>query len=317
MYFIVPVYSRGKMNVQNIAFLGRANIKNTKKCKKIDKPNRETKNSEGKLKKALIAMGIIGAAGVGVAVLICKRNAKSSDELAQNVTNKVKTEIMLLPEKAESAVRPVSKKANKAAKQVQTEVIYLPETMEKSIVPLQEEVEAANVKIKTEVVNIPEVAQEILEPAHKGVEKTMQPLKKNTWQEATEAFKERVEKATEEYNQRVNDKLKFSKRIKMIKNKNASEGYSFKASKIRKIQLSFLSNEQMNALNDKTLEHLLNNAYHDSGKLVNMKFFKSIPPEQLIKIQESEEGLQRLYRLIENGAYGYEFDCLATFLRNL
>ena len=316
---MVPLDKRVKMNVQNIAFSSRVHIKDIKKHKNTEdcKKNNKQQNGEGKLKKALIAMGIIGAAGASVAVFLYKRNAKAAGKFAQKAADKVTTKIMLLPEKAESAVKPVKHKANKAAEQIQTEVIYLPETMEKSIVPVKEKAEIVGEQIKTRVENIQDAAQDIMQPVYKKTEEIIEPVNKNAWQETRETFQIRAESAMEEYNQRMNDKLKLSKRIKIIKNNNASNGYGFETSKIRKIQLSFLSNEQMNALNDKTLEHLLNNAYCNNGRLANMKFFKSLSPEQLIKMQESEEALQRFYRVVEDNACGYEFDCATRYLRQL
>lgn len=383
------------MQIQQVAFSGRKNVKPIEKRK--NKKHNKAPYKEGRLKKTLLAMSAIAMAGISLGALLYKQNTKRAEEQPpktdksatgtikyketndQTATKKAAykqpqievTDIKQGPKQTNEAYQDEIRDENKTkgktkeaekntAKNPKIEITDNEEQLKILGLPLREEDAsletkqknaaadrlAENLKNKTprskknsDSINI---LEEELKKNSEG--KTDKPTKTEKterdelfginveiindldapkkpkvapWQEAQDDFHKKVMQSAFEYKQRMYDELTLSDRIKMIKYHSSLNGTEFSESKIRRFQLSFLSNEQMNALKDNTLKTILNNADSKKGKLKHMKFFKSLSPEQLIKIQESKGGLSKFYYIIENDTTGYDFDCIAKFLTEL
>ncbi len=66
------------MSVQNVTSVQNTNFQEskTKKTQEANKSPEQIKNGDEKLKKALVTLGVIAAAGIGVAVAVKHHNAK-------------------------------------------------------------------------------------------------------------------------------------------------------------------------------------------------------------------------------------------------
>ena len=77
------------MSVQNVTSVQHTNFQ-TKKTQEANKSPEQIKNGDEKLKKALVTLGVIAAAGIGVAVAVKHHNAKGIKKGAEGAAEAVK-----------------------------------------------------------------------------------------------------------------------------------------------------------------------------------------------------------------------------------
>ncbi len=77
------------MQIQNIGFTGNTNTKSTKyKYKKMSNSTFYIPNQESKLKKTLIVLGALAAAGIGIGVIVKNKSTKPIQEAVNTAVQK-------------------------------------------------------------------------------------------------------------------------------------------------------------------------------------------------------------------------------------
>ena len=318
----------------------RLESKATPSMKRIYKGYREINeplvDNTRKLSKVLVALGVIMTAGIGIGMAATKRNAKQAEKIIVQAGNDI------------SDVASSSKTAAKAIEVVQEVTENLQNKVSGTIQEVAEDTQNKVAVKVTETVDVkPEKIQDTLEDAFEEFQKSINETSQNATEKTKKAsadlfedfeftiekksddravreirermsneFSEKVAQATDEYQYRINNGLRLSDRVKALKDSGAEREANIAVSKMRSLQLNTLSNNQINALSDETLEHLLFSPAHAKGKLRNMKFLKSLTPEQLIRIQTDKHRLYALYEVIESDTKGYGLDCMINSLRN-
>ena len=267
------------MQIQNIGFTGNTNTKSTKyKYKKINNSTFYIPNQESKLKKTLVVLGALAAAGIGIGVFVKNKSTKPIQEAVNTAVQKnsdviQKTEIN--PKSADTlADSALSKAAGKS--------------LDKAVQETQ--------KVESDIARNPKTIK--------------------TLSEAKAEFQERVAKAKIEYESRLDDKTGFLERIKKVQGADNPKNKDAKSSKIRIVQLKTLAKEQFTALDDKTIDRLVY-SNNSSAKLKNMKSLKSLSPEQLIKAQADEQGRNILFDMLENETSGYALETMMLYISRL
>ena len=268
------------MQIQNIGFTGSANIRSTEyKYKKMNNSTFYIPNQESKLKKTLIVLGALAAAGIGIGVIVKNKSTKPIQEAVNTAVQKNGDTIQKTEINPKSTDALADSTINKAAGI----------SIDKTIQEAQ----------KNESNSI-------------GNSKTIKTLS-----EAKAEFQERVAKAKTEYESRLDSKTGFFERIKKVQGADNPENKNTKSSKIRIMQLKTLAKEQFTALDDKTIDRLVYSDSGSGTKLKNMKLLKSLSPEQLIKAQADEQGRNILFDILENETNGYALDTMMLYISRL
>ena len=310
------------MFVNPVRLEGKATPSMKRSYKGYREINEPLVDNTRKLSKVLVALGVIMTAGIGIGMAATKRNAKQAEKIIVQAGNDI-SDVVSSSKTAAKAMEVVQEVAgdtqNKVAAKVTETVEVKPEKIQNTIEDAFEEFQKS----------INETSQKATEKSKKATTDLLGDFEftlekhpddrsvREIRERMSNEFSEKVAQATDEYQYRINNGFRLSDRVKALKDSGAEREANIAVSKMRSLQLNTLSNNQINALNDETLEHLLFSPAYAQGKLRNMKFLKSLTPEQLIRIQTDKRRLNTLYEVIEGNTKGYGLDCMINSLRNV